>query len=169
VRSAQGAAAVEFALVVPILVMLLLGMVSAGLTYSRGITLADAVREGARLGATADATIPATWAADVISRTRSSQYDDGTPATAATAICVQLWKGTAAAGSAVASSCSQANYGTPALSAADLPSVPSTVTATTCVVRVVAARRYTITLGVLPDYNGTLKRGSVARYERSTC
>jgi Flp pilus assembly protein TadG len=43
---------VEFALVMPIFVMLLLGIVTAGLAYNRKIDLTHATREGARYGAT---------------------------------------------------------------------------------------------------------------------
>ncbi len=39
-----------------------------------------------------------------------------------------------------------------------------------CVVRVIAARNFTINAVLLPVYNGTIMRGSVARYERGdTC
>lgn len=48
----RGAALVEFALVLPILMMLLLGIVTGGSAYQKKITIVDAVREGARYGAT---------------------------------------------------------------------------------------------------------------------
>ena len=51
-RRERGAVIVEFALVMPLLVMLLLGIVSAGLAYNRKIDLTHATREGARYGAT---------------------------------------------------------------------------------------------------------------------
>lgn len=168
-RRERGSVAVEFALIVPILTMLLLGITTAGITYSHGIAVANAVREGARFGATGDATVPGTWAGDLITRVRAMEFDD----TGNTAVCVQLWKGTAAAGSAVPNStmCDQGTYDAPALSTADasFPAVPSSgLTSAACVVRVLAARKYVITLGVFPSLSGTLKRGSVARYER-TC
>ena len=52
----RGAVAVEFALVLPLLVMLLLGIATTGLSYTHAIGVTNAVREGARFGATADAT-----------------------------------------------------------------------------------------------------------------
>ncbi len=164
----RGAAALEFALVVPLLIMLLLGIVSAGVTYSRGIALTDGVREGARFGATADATAPATWVTDVIAQERASQIDDHG---SATAVCVQLWKGTSAGGAAVTSSCDQGSFGSPALAVTDpaFPPVPSTVAAGSCVVRVLAARKYTIALPPFPSITGTMKRAAVSRYERSSC
>lgn len=51
-RSERGAALVEFALILPVLMALILGLVSGGLAYNRKISMTDAVREGARYGAT---------------------------------------------------------------------------------------------------------------------
>lgn len=44
----SGAAAVEFALVVPLLLLLVLGMVNLGRAYNAQITLTQAAREGVR-------------------------------------------------------------------------------------------------------------------------
>ena len=43
---------VEFALILPLVLMLAFGMVTAGLTYNHKIDLTHAAREGARYGAT---------------------------------------------------------------------------------------------------------------------
>ena len=51
-RSDDGAVLVEFALVMPILVMLLLGMVTAGMAYNQKLAITNGVREGSRYGAT---------------------------------------------------------------------------------------------------------------------
>ena len=51
-RGESGAALVEFALVLPVFLMLLLGMMTGGLAYSRKLSVAQAAREGARFGAT---------------------------------------------------------------------------------------------------------------------
>jgi Flp pilus assembly protein TadG len=48
----RGAALVEFALVLPLVLMLAFGMVTAGITYNHKIDLTHAAREGARYGAT---------------------------------------------------------------------------------------------------------------------
>jgi Flp pilus assembly protein TadG len=48
----RGAALVEFAMILPLVVMLAFGMVTAGLTYNHKIDLTHAAREGARYGAT---------------------------------------------------------------------------------------------------------------------
>ena len=52
VRGDGGAAAVEFALVVPILLALLLGIVDYGLYFSDSLAVRHGIREGAREGAT---------------------------------------------------------------------------------------------------------------------
>ena len=173
-RTDRGAVAVEFALILPVLAMLLLGTVTAGITYSHGIGLSNAVREGARFGATTGISpsplTPASWNSTVIARVRATQFDS---TAGATAICARLWKGTAAAGAVVTGTdgCDQGTFGSPALTTADaaFPAVPASgLTADSCVVQVLAAQKYSITLGVIPSLNGTMKRGAVARYER-TC
>ena len=165
-RDESGSNAVEFALIVPILAMLLLGIVTAGISYSNAIGATNAVREGARYGATANAATSPTWGQDVVARVRGTQFDDSA---SATAICVQLYK---EGSPAVASHCDQGNGSvSPALSTSDavFPAVPSGLANGTCVVRVLAARNYTIALGVFPSLGGTMKRGSVARYEQTSC
>ena len=51
-RGDAGAALVEFALVLPVFLMVVLGMLTGGLAYSRKLSIAQGVREGARFGAT---------------------------------------------------------------------------------------------------------------------
>ena len=51
-RGDDGAALVEFALVFPLLAMLLLGMVTAGFAYNQKLAITNGVREGSRFGAT---------------------------------------------------------------------------------------------------------------------
>jgi Flp pilus assembly protein TadG len=48
----RGAALVEFALVLPLVLMLAFGIVTAAVTYNHKIDLTHAAREGARYGAT---------------------------------------------------------------------------------------------------------------------
>jgi Flp pilus assembly protein TadG len=50
-RNERGQTLVEFALVLPILSLLLLGVIQFGITFNNYITLTDAVRAGARKGA----------------------------------------------------------------------------------------------------------------------
>lgn len=49
-RDERGAAAVEFALILPLLVLLLFGISQFGLTFSQWLQLEHAAREGARWG-----------------------------------------------------------------------------------------------------------------------
>lgn len=51
-RGEAGASLVEFALVLPVFLMVVLGMLTGGLAYSRKLSIAQASREGARFGAT---------------------------------------------------------------------------------------------------------------------
>jgi len=53
IRSESGQALVEFALVAPILLMLVLGIMQFGIAFEHSIALTDAVRAGARAAAVA--------------------------------------------------------------------------------------------------------------------
>jgi Flp pilus assembly pilin Flp len=169
-RSESGAAAVEFALVLPVLCMLLLGVLTAGLSYSHGLGLTNAVREGSRFGATAT---PATagdwtsWADDVIARTRATQFDDPS---ISTSVCVKLFKNTGTSKAVptylLADECDPGTVA-PIPSAGTAPAPPA-VEPGTCVVAVWAARNFTINALVLTFKDKTMRRQSVARYER-TC
>jgi Flp pilus assembly protein TadG len=176
-RAETGAVAVEFALIFPVLVMLLAGITTAGLSYTHALGLTNAVREGARLGATADASSSTTWASDVINRVRATQFDDSTQlANTTTAVCVDLLKLTVAGGAwspslkAGTSTCSTTGK-TPALSASSAPAAPATtnLAAGTCVIRVWAARNFEISVIIAPVLHGTVLKQSVARYERGSC
>ena len=50
-RNQKGASAVEFAIILPVLVMILFGMFQFGIAYNNWIALTHAAREGARLAA----------------------------------------------------------------------------------------------------------------------
>jgi hypothetical protein len=66
---------VEFALVLPVFMMVLLGMMTGGLAYSRKLSVSGAAREGARYGATLPitASLPTdAWLAKVAGVTVSS-------------------------------------------------------------------------------------------------
>lgn len=172
-RGERGAVALEFALIMPLLVMLMMGITTAGLSYSHSIGLTNAVREGARFGATTltDAgSVTSTWSADVITQVRGTQFDD---ATSESGVCVQLWKvGTGSLGG----SCSAGAVTGLALptTATAKPAVPASVPTGACVVRVVAARNFTLNAG-LASWDRVTSSASVARYERggdgefSTC
>lgn len=65
-RSERGAALVEFALIAPLLFALLFGVFTGGLSLSYKNSMTNAVREGARLGATLPAD--SNWAGAVQDR-----------------------------------------------------------------------------------------------------
>jgi Flp pilus assembly protein TadG len=172
-RTGRGAVAVELALVLPLLVALLLGIVTAGIALSRAIGLQNAVREGSRFGATADVSLSKDqWAGDVIARVRSTQFDDAAEdAASQTSICVQLVR---LPSTVEVTRCSiGGRAGAPALSMPALsqtPAVPAVTSSTppnTCVVRVLVARPFVMDIG-LARRDSTMVRGSTARYER-TC
>jgi Flp pilus assembly protein TadG len=50
-KQEEGQAMVEFALVVPVLLTLVLGIIQFGILFNHSLTVADAVRAGARQGA----------------------------------------------------------------------------------------------------------------------
>jgi Flp pilus assembly protein TadG len=52
IRDESGAQAVEFILVLPLLLMLLFGTITGGMLYNQQLTLTQAAREGARFAAT---------------------------------------------------------------------------------------------------------------------
>lgn len=164
-RTDRGAAAVEFALVVPVLLMLLIGTITAGVAYSGANAATNAVREGSRFGATTDASsaFALAWADATIARVQDTLFDGtGVPST----VCVQLWQvGTGpVAGTAKCTSTSGGPALTNPTSATASPAVPAGATGT-CVVRVIAARPYTIDAFVA-RWDKTLVLGSTARYER---
>lgn len=79
----RGASLVEFAIVLPILMMLLFGIVTGGLALNSKNSLNNAAREGARYGATlpVDTTMSDFLddVADVAIRSATSELDDGVP------------------------------------------------------------------------------------------
>lgn len=87
---------VEFALVLPLLMALLLGIVSAGLTFDREMQLTHAAREGARWGAAVPADQAFTsgsWASNV--RDLIVQRSAGELGGADTTVCVAMVEGSA--------------------------------------------------------------------------
>src|SRR5690606_9647906 len=78
----RGAALVEMALILPLLLMLLLGIVSAGLAYNHQLALTHATREAGRHAATLPVDSMSNWLATVEARVISDatgSLDTGTP------------------------------------------------------------------------------------------
>jgi Flp pilus assembly protein TadG len=159
-RQDQGAVAVEFALVLPLLMALLVGIVTAGLGYNNVLGVADGVREGARFGATAVSS--GTWGSDVQSQTMAltTLNISGKPVVVSAAnVCAQLVK---APTTVVQSS------GPCSLPAA-APSNPVGVVDGTCLVKVWADIKLDINFVLLGHAHPHVKRQSVALYERGAC
>ncbi len=137
----QGAVAVEFALVLPLLVMLLMGTITGGMAYYQKISLADAVREGARFAATANTATTSDWAGAVKTRTVAASAGELTSAQ----VCVKTPTGADPCGTG--------------------PSTAPTLLPGTCVVRVRAERPVTVDI-VLKTWDFTIVQDAYARYER---
>jgi hypothetical protein len=83
-RESHGAALVELAFALPLLIMLLVGMVSAGIAYNDQLALTHAAREGGRYGATLPVNPGSmdTWLETVINQTvadATGTLDSGVP------------------------------------------------------------------------------------------
>jgi hypothetical protein len=75
-RSERGAELVEFALILPLLIFIILGLVDFGFMFQRFEVVTNAAREGARM-----ATLPGYAAADVQARVQSYLTNGGVDAT----------------------------------------------------------------------------------------
>lgn len=84
-RGNRGAALVELAFALPLLIMLLVGMVSAGIAYNNQLALTHATREGGRYAATLPVTNFANmgdWLQEIIDQTvvdGTGTLDPGVP------------------------------------------------------------------------------------------
>ena len=82
-RDERGAQLIEFALILPILMSLLLGIVTGGIAFSHNLSIDNAARETARYGATlpVNGNLPTylNQVADVAIRTSTGTLDDGVP------------------------------------------------------------------------------------------
>jgi Flp pilus assembly protein TadG len=154
-----GAVAIEFALVLPILAALLMGIITVGLGYNNTLGLADGVREGSRFGATTQAS--GSWGSTVQQQTAQLTYLNVsghsvvvTPAM----ICAQLVKTPSTVVSA--STCALT----------DLPPAnPAGVATGTCLVKVWAQIPVHLTFVIIPATTLQVKRQSVSLYERGAC
>jgi hypothetical protein len=153
----RGAALVEFALILPLVMSLVLGLITGGAAYNRKLSLTNAVREGSRFGATLSGPTTGGWASDVQNRTVELASGD---LSSTNQVCVQLVKNGSVV---VAGGYTYQALGTDCSSIA-APTV--TAPATDCVVKVWAARVNQDKLQVIFfSKDLTLTAKSVARYE----
>jgi Flp pilus assembly protein TadG len=156
--SERGAALVEFALILPILTSLLLGMVTGGLAYNKKIAITDAVRGATRYGTTLNNT--SGWATSVRDRLVQLSATELTGSD----VCVELLRGGQASpvqswyASSGNTSC-PSSFGTP-------PATPAVNTGY-CVVKVWGMKQATLQ-AVFFTSTLSLKAGSVGSYERGT-
>ena len=66
-RQDDGAAAVEFGLIAPVLVLLVFGIMSFGILFAQSLALSNAARQGARFGSVGSRTC-----ADMVAETKNS-------------------------------------------------------------------------------------------------
>ena len=162
-RSAEhGLAAVEFALVAPFVLMLLLGMTTSALAYSDHLAVTNAVREGARYGASVDYSASG-WATSVRSRVQQVYFNSGS-SVSDSEICVK------AIDSSKATITGTAVTGSGCGTAPDLSSL--TMGSGTCAVVVWVKKPATIQLAIVPTLHFDIGSKSVVFYGRtvgSTC
>jgi Flp pilus assembly protein TadG len=164
--SESGSTAVEFALVLPLLVMLLMGVVTGALAYGDHVAVQNAVREGSRLGSAIDysAAGPSAWATSVRDRVKQVYFNSGTALTD-DQICVKLYSfdasGTATA--VTGASAMGTNCGTEPLA----PTPPTSPGTKTCAIKVWVAKSGSVTLGLFPSIPYTISARAVDYYGRT--
>lgn len=138
-RRDDGAIAVEFALVAPVLFMVFFGIVTFGLAYNDTLAVDNAVREGARFGAALDYTATAAdsshpWASSVRARVEQT-YMNGASTLADSQVCVDIVSssGTTLSGSGTSV------LGSDCSASPEAPTVPN-MGSGTCAVRVWVAK-----------------------------
>ena len=149
---------VEFALILPIVVSLLMGMVTGGLAYNKKIAITDAVRGAARYGSTRSNS--ATFGTEVRDRLVQLSATELTGSD----VCVELIRG-GSSNTVVRSWYPNAAASCPA-TFGSAPATP-TVSDGYCVVKVWSMKQAKLQ-AVLFNSNLRLKGGSVAAYERGT-
>ena len=147
----RGTALVEFALILPLVMSIVLGLISGGAAYNRKLSMTGSTREGSRFAATLNGPTTTGWATDVQGRVVELSSGDLTTSQ----VCVKLVKvGTGDVYSSLGSGCSSTTE----------PSAPTTATSGTCVVKVWAARPDKLQ-AMFFTANLTLTAKSVSRYE----
>jgi Flp pilus assembly protein TadG len=154
----RGAVAVEFALVLPILVMLMFGIFSAGVAYSDHLAVTNSVREGARLGSAIGYTGTGEAWADAVQDRVQQVYMNGTSTLSESNVCVVLEN---AVGGNVATPTAQGT------SCGTAPTSPSSPPAGTCVVKVWVRKPAEISLLVTPPLSFNIGAQSVSFYGRT--
>ena len=94
-RNQEGANALEFALVLPILVVLMFGAITFGLAFNTKLQLEHATREAVRFAATLPDAATTTWYEDVFSRLVQTSAGTAPVTDPSLTICVSVVTGSA--------------------------------------------------------------------------
>lgn len=169
-RSQDGAVAVEFALILPVLVMLMFGVITAAMTFSDSLALKNAVREASRFGATTldpDPAVDADWAQAVVSRAQSVYFNSSRPLQTSQ-VCAALVKHSGAASPDGSDTLIDFTSGCdPHATLGPGPDTPAGVLDGECVVKVWAMKPGEISLLVVGSYEIDLYSHAVSLYERA--
>lgn len=159
----RGAALVEFALVFPVVIMLIVGMVTAGHAYNQKLQVTHATREGARFAATVSPTQAFTngdtWAHNV----RDLVVERSAGVLAPGQVCVSLVEGSPGTVHAGSADYSTAGAGTPCIAGQPYPVAAGTDQGLR--VQVTASRPGKIELVVFGDFNFTMSASATAKSE----
>lgn len=162
-RGDQGVALIEFALVFPLLVVLIVGMVTAGDAYNQKLQVTHAAREGARFAATVAPTQAFTngdtWAnnvRDLVVERSAGVLEDAQ-------VCVALVEGSPGSVYAGSPSYSTVGAATPCIAGQTYPISAGTDDGLRVQVR--AARPGSISLVVFPDISFTMSSEATAKSE----
>lgn len=163
---------VEFAIVLPLLMALLLGIVTAGIAFNQDLQLTHATREGARYAATVppdQAFTSGTWASNVEELIKTRSAGDLTGPSAQ--ICVALVEGSADSTSNPLHVMTTSTYGTSYFSTSGAPCIsdetyPVSVDDTGRRVQVTASRPAEIE-ALLYHWEGRLTSEATAKSESS--
>ena len=161
----RGASLVEFALIVPVLLMLLLGMITGGLALNQKQQMTHATREGARFGATIAAEQEFSNADSWAENVRQLIVERSIGSLASADICVSLVSGaTAAVVSAAGKPTTwfSTNGGNPCITGQTYPIAGSD---TGRRVQVTATKPARIALGLFGSHNITLDSKATAKAE----
>jgi len=161
-QAERAATLIEFALIFPLLVMLISGMVTAGTAYNQKLQLTHAAREGARFAATVSPTQTFangdTWANNI----RDLVIERAAGNLSAGQVCVALVEGSPGTVYASSSSYSTAGAGTPCVAGQDYPIAG---TDDGLRVQVTVTRPGSIELVIFPDVTFTMSSAATAKSE----
>ncbi len=160
----RGVVLVEFALTFPILIMILLGMFSGGLTINSKLSMSHATREGARYAASVSSSqtfVSGTWASNV----RDIVVDRSQGDLTSDEVCVSLVSGSGATLVVKSPSSSYSTSGSPCIANQTYPTTSGDIGLR---VQVTTSRPAQIELGLFGTMNITLSENATAKSESTT-